>query len=361
MSNNDTTLSKTITFLRFPLIVAVVFIHTILLEVIINGNLLVSEGEFPIHDLICHVISGGLAQIAVPLFYFISGFLFFYHSDFSLRIYGQKLKKRVRTLLVPYLFWNIVVFLLTLATQLLLSSMTSGRHKLIVDYNWMDWLNLFWNYAKGMPVCYQFWFIRDLMIVCLFTPIIYWIIKYGKVYGILLLGGLWMFNLWPSVTGLSVTAFFFFSWGAWFGIHRRDFTESFHSLRWGAACLYIVLLTISTWLWHSQITDYPFVHKVGIIVGIVAVVSWTAYGFERKQLHASTFLAGSAFFVYAYHGMLITLIIKYWVKLLSPHSEWTMIIGYFLIPTVIVVLGIALYALLRKYFPAFTAVITGGR
>ena len=41
----------------------------------------------------------------------------FYHSDFSLETYGQKLKKRVRTLLIPYIIWNVVVFLLILLSQ----------------------------------------------------------------------------------------------------------------------------------------------------------------------------------------------------------------------------------------------------
>ena len=112
MSSNNDRLSKTIMFLRFPLIVAVVFIHTNLADVMINGRLLVNEGQFPIHDLFRHIITNELARIAVPLFFFISGFLFFYHTDFSMKMYKQKLKKRVRTLLVPYLFWNTVVFLI---------------------------------------------------------------------------------------------------------------------------------------------------------------------------------------------------------------------------------------------------------
>ena len=41
MSSNNDRLSKTIMFLRFPLIVAVVFIHTNLADVMINGRLLV--------------------------------------------------------------------------------------------------------------------------------------------------------------------------------------------------------------------------------------------------------------------------------------------------------------------------------
>lgn len=98
MSSNNDRLSKTIMFLRFPLIVAVVFIHTNLADVMINGRLLVNEGQFPIHDLFRHIITNELARIAVPLFFFISGFLFFYHTDFSMKMYKQKLKKRVRTI-----------------------------------------------------------------------------------------------------------------------------------------------------------------------------------------------------------------------------------------------------------------------
>lgn len=190
MSSNNDRLSKTIMFLRFPLIVAVVFIHTNLADVMINGRLLVNEGQFPIHDLFRHIITNELARIAVPLFFFISGFLFFYHTDFSMKMYKQKLKKRVRTLLVPYLFWNTVVFLLFFLTQIFFSSMTSGRNKLIVDYGWLDWMNLFWNYREGMPVCYQFWFIRDLIFVVLFVPVLYYFIKYCKAFAVVLLGGL---------------------------------------------------------------------------------------------------------------------------------------------------------------------------
>lgn len=53
MSSNNDRLSKTIMFLRFPLIVAVVFIHTNLADVMINGRLLVNEGQFPIYQKAC--------------------------------------------------------------------------------------------------------------------------------------------------------------------------------------------------------------------------------------------------------------------------------------------------------------------
>lgn len=360
--NDDVTLSKTITFLRFPLIVAVIFIHTNLSGVVINGALLEDGAQFHIYRLVHYIIKEDLSRTAVPLFFFFSGFLFFYHSDFSFWVYGQKLKKRVRTLLIPYIFWNIVVLLFTLLSQLFLSSMTSGRSRLIADYTWLDWLNLFWSHWDEMPICYQLWFIRDLMIVIIFTPILYYAIKYGKIVTLLILGGLWLaFDTSAKAPGFSLAAFFFFTFGAWYSINKQNFTVSFRFMRWPATFVYLSLVALDTWLWYRGVTGFPYINRLGIVVGLFAVISWTAYGIKKEDLHTSALLAGSSFFVYAYHGVPLAFVVKYWVKLLYPISESMMLLSYLLIPFFIAGIGVCIYALLRKYLPATTALITGGR
>ncbi len=360
-SYDDSVLSKTITFLRFPLIVAVVFIHTCLENVVIGGTVFVPEGQFPIYNVLHHIVTDELARIAVPLFFFLSGFLFFYRSEFSLKTYGLKLKKRVRTLLVPYLFWNIVVIVAVLAAQPFLSSLTSGQHTIDTGHNSTCWLNLFWDYKDGMPVCFQFWFIRDLMVVILFSPLVYGIVRYGNTLGIILLGGLWTFNLGFDRPGFSIAAFFFFSFGAWFSIRKHDFTADFRPFRWPATLLYLALALLDIWFMINKISDFPYIHNIGILAGIVAVVSWTSYGIERNNLHSNKILTQSSFFVYAYHGLPALLAVKCWVKFLSPMNEWTMVAGFFVLPLVLIGIGIGIYALLRKRLPAFTALITGGR
>lgn len=69
--------SKVISFLRFPLIVAVVFIHSQPHEVIIGGISLVDSNNLNTYTYVNFLISGVIARVAVPLFFFISGFLFF--------------------------------------------------------------------------------------------------------------------------------------------------------------------------------------------------------------------------------------------------------------------------------------------
>lgn len=72
--------SETISYLRLPLIVLVVMIHSKFDGVVVNGVDLMHEGSFPCYSTISTLISNIIASIAVPLFYFISGFLFFFQN-----------------------------------------------------------------------------------------------------------------------------------------------------------------------------------------------------------------------------------------------------------------------------------------
>lgn len=363
-STNNNTLSETIMFLRFPLIIAVVCIHTILEDSVIQGVSLRAENmRFPIHNTFFHILSDEISSIAVPLFFFISGFLFFYKtSSFTLEDYFRKLKKRIKSLFIPYIFWNLVGLFLVFLAQIFLSSFLSGRNKPLVDYSIIDWLNVFWDYGNGVPICSQFWFVRDLIIVVILSPIIYNFIKYTKIYGIVILGILWTFRLWFDIVSFSIVSFFFFSLGAWFSINRKDFTKVVSSLRWTSTTVYIALIVINTYLWYYKITNYSYLNNVGIIIGMITVISWTAFKLENNKIKPNAFLAASSFFIYAYHLMPIVLLIKVYMKVTNPYvSEFTMITGLLLIPFIIVSLGLGIYAVLHRYLPSFTALITGGR
>lgn len=359
--NENELLSKTIMFLRFPLIVAVVLIHTKLNNIAIGGHSMIKEGMFPIYDMFYFVISKEFAAVAVPIFFFISGFLFFYNCDMTTDIYIRKLRKRVRTLFVPYVIWNIIVLLLMFCTQLFLSSMTSGNNKLVVDYNWIDYLNIFWAHNGGMPICYQFWFIRDLMVTILFVPLLYFIIKHLGTVGLSLMGIFWIFNLGVKVPGFNISAFFFFSYGAWFSINKRNFVTDFNRWRIPVTFIYLIMVGVYACLWCNKIYVPSFLMNIEILIGLVFVITWIALGIRKQKFHISALLVGGSFFIYAYHGMFIPLFMKFWVKFLQPVNEFILISGYFIIPVLIIIIGLVLYSQLQKRLPLLTAIITGGR
>lgn len=96
--------------LRFPLIVGVVFIHNFESTVrLAGGNTLGTNHLSPLVEFTRNLISHSLAPAAVPAFFLISGYLFFAGFDFTTSAYIGKLRSRVRTLLVPLLFWNVLM------------------------------------------------------------------------------------------------------------------------------------------------------------------------------------------------------------------------------------------------------------
>lgn len=336
-----------------------ILIHTDLAGVVIGGSQMVTSDHL-LYTVIWHIISDEVARVSVPFFFFFSGFLFFSGlSSFSISAYWSKLKGRFHTLVVPYIFWNVVVILLFLALQILLPSLTSGAHKPILDYTFIDYLHAFWDGSDGYPICYQFWFLRDLIVTVIVSPLIYLLVRYLKMAGVLILGVAWFIGL-TAMPAVSLVAFFFFAAGGWLRLFEYDFTADTMKARKWSGLLYLSILVVNTFLWHYGSGIYLYMRNCGILIGMAAVIGWTAYGLQRERIHTNDTLSGSSFFIYAYHGMLIALLGKLWVKFL-PLTEGMLLLGYVLLPAIILTIGIGIYELLRHYFPRLTSVITGGR
>lgn len=348
---NEELQSKTISFLRFPLIVGVVLIHSQFKEVVFNGVNLMKDGSFPVYTNVSYLFSVILPQITVPLFYFMSGFLFFYKVIF----------------LVPYLLWNLLVIALYFLSQTLLLGLTSGNQKLIINYTFFDWLWAFWNTgrinhiadAAGYPICFQLWFIRDLMVVMLFSPLVYFLLKKLGIYAVMALGILWVFNLWFTIVGFSITAFFFFSSGAYFSIHGKNFVGIMKPFLLPSALCFTVLASIQ--LGFREEVWCSYIYYINVIVGIVLAITLSAYFIEKGKWRVNSFLSDSSFFIYAYHAMVLALVLKSLFKVFRPHTDAAVLIIYLVCPTMVIGIGLVLYYFLRKYWPKTTALITGGR
>lgn len=349
---NEEIQSKTIDFLRFPLIVGVVLIHAHLATNVLQ------ESHFVVYDTVSYLISDVVARVAVPLFFFISGFLFFYRSNsFSLSIYVCKLKKRIHSILIPYLCWNLIVILLYFLAQTFLPGLM-GETKLIIHYSVVDWLRAFWS-VKGDPVCYQFWFLRDLMVVIVFSPLIYIVIKYLNWFSAFILGILWYFNWWFSLSGFSIAALFFFSAGAYFGIQSCNFVVWLKPFFLPVTVIYVLLVFICVFFREQSWSRY--IHSLSILVGITFFITLSAHFLERGKWSVNPFLVGCAFFIYAYHGMPLILIQKISLKSLPFLNDWILFTVYFLSAGLIFLIGMFIYCLLKRYFPRFLKVMTGGR
>ncbi len=217
----DSIISKTISNLRFPLAVMVVYVHFFGAKINNENELLSPYYTFDsLYNIIRVYISYGLCQIAVPIFFLISGFLFYQNLEkWNWKVWKGKIHRRFYTLMIPYLIWNIVRYLFNI--------LPPGFH--IFHHEGFQaaclWIK---DYTQPMmlwamrdstyPIHVPFWFIRDLMVMVVLTPFFYPLIK-NKFLCRCLLGVLlvcYLLNLMPPIPGLSIESLLFFNLGGGF-------------------------------------------------------------------------------------------------------------------------------------------------
>ena len=110
--------------------------------------------------------------------------------------------------------------------------------------------------------------------------------------------------------------------------------------------------------------DYNFyIHKVGILLGVVSIVLITSYLLENKMVKVNHTLAHSSFFIFALHYMIISVIGKMAFVMLhvSDNNSYEMLALYFGTAILTILICLGLYVLLRRCTPRVCNVLTGGR
>jgi surface polysaccharide O-acyltransferase-like enzyme len=355
----DKNSSDRLSVLRFPLIVGVVFIHAYDTNVALSSGIVGIESQSYLSDFIRNFISQGIARTAVPLFFLMSGYFFFLGFSWSIENYRNKIYSRFRTLLVPFLFWNIItLFLLALAQSIPATKVFfSGTNALISTFSAYDYVNAIIG-LDHLPISYQFWFIRDLMVLVLLTPLIYLILK--RVPKMFLVGIflLWYSNYWPIYIPSAASLAFFYT-GAYFAYSNFSL---FVFDRFGPAILssYLFFLFIDT---ISKAYDFNnYIHKTGIVLGVVSALYVSNLIIQTKSIkNALIWAGGCSFFIFAVHEPLLTVLKKIIYKTVSPNSDVMILFLYIAIPIVVISLSILLYLTMKRITPKILNIISGGR
>ena len=335
--------------LRFPLIVLVVYLHA--------GDMPFSRDELsnvaPGWFLyVKDIVSDGLARSAVPLFFLISGFLLFFNFDGSFKSYQLKIKSRIKTLLIPYFFWNLSVLVAFAIGQSLdfTSRFFTGHIGMIADFGVFDYLNAFLG-LDGYPISYQFWFIRDLMILVLCS----WVI--GKFVNIYLCIALLIAILVSSdPDGTSwLSSFFYFYLG---GLFAKE-PSMLNKIR----KLFFLILPVYASLLVVLILGYTFIlidlRSLVVLLGVVLFVTWAINKKRDRTFDSLMAFGGYSFFVFAVHEPTLT-VLKKLIYFVSAGSEGLMV-AYFFAPVAAIGIGVGSYLVLRRLAPGFLATISGGR
>ena len=356
----DAESSTRLNLLRFPLIVGVVFIHAYDTSVnVAEGGIGVSETGFW-SDCIRNFISQGLARVAVPVFFLMSGYLFFQGFDESWDAYRAKWTSRVRTLLIPFLFWNLMVLLMIGVAQQVPATRTffSGKNAPVFTFDAFGYLNAIFGITRP-PIAYQFWFIRDLMLLVLLAPVVAFLDSNARVPSLAVLVGCWLLDVWPFRMP-SAEATLFFSVGVCLAKAGK---RIFWSDKYGAlfVSLYLPAVLLDSLVYRQYFG--PYLHRIGILLGVPAALFATKLlvTHHAKLQAAFLSLASASFFVYASHEPPLMIARKVSYKVLSPATSQGVLLLYFLNPILVLCSSLLLYRRLSRVFPGTIRLITGGR
>ena len=355
----DREVSLRLKLLRFPPIIGVIYIHAYNTAIGYAGGVL---GRTEVNDLTLWVrvfLSEGIARIAVPLFFLMSGYLFFATFHWSRQTYWHKMLSRLRSLFIPFLFWNLVGigFLAMMQAIPDIRPYFTGAGKLVADYSFSEVCTVVFG-VGGYPVAYHFWFIRDLMLLVLLAPVLAVIVRFVPIPFFLAVYLCWVSNSWPIYAPAAVGVLFF-SAGAFCGLNRRNI---FACDRFGPAIVlvFLPLLAIDVIWYDAWFNDY--IHRTAMIVGVLVALYLTRFAARSRRVSEALLALGSAsFFVYAAHEPLLGVLRMLAFKYIPLDGPYTILLLYLGIPILVMAILVCCHRLLNRICPRLLGVITGGR
>lgn len=366
--------------LRFPLALIVVFNHCFDIRDFSVGGEWMTIADFPLYATILSFIDAFLRGYSVPIYFFISGFLFFLWFQPSKKGYLGKLRRRVNTLLIPYIVWNAVAIVLMLVRVLPIFGSLSPFTEARANITPSSILSCFWTYDGSListtfaagameqevvrgtaPIDGPLWFIRNLMILVLLTPLIYWIIKKAKHYFLLLFTLLYIllpYSPIDDVYGL-LPSLYFFSWGAYLTIHHHDIALCFGRFFKTSMVLFPMLALLHVFSQYFIPEASITIKLLNTIVAPVFAYN-IAYWLLRKGIcKVHPFLVSAGMFLYVGHAMLVGPIAHLFMAFIPPLSSIAQIIIYSLTFVVASASLLIAFYLMRRFTPNLLKATTG--
>jgi surface polysaccharide O-acyltransferase-like enzyme len=368
--------SLRLNLLRFPAIIGVVYVHAYGTTVSYAGGTLGQAETNGLTEFIRNLLSQGLARIAVPLFFLMSGYLFFANFRWSKKTYAEKLRTRMQTLLVPMVFWNILGLALVALVQLFPSIQTVpyfiGSDNLVAQYTPIQYLNAILG-LKWYPFADHFWFIRDLLILALLAPVLAVILRFAALPFFIVVFFCWVCGIWPlpepvvmgwvfggwPIVLPAAMGLFFFSAGALCGINGQSL---FAFDKFGKTALLIYLpILLADAIWYKAWFNM-YLHRAGLVVGVAAALYATKLVMRCPRLQqALVTLGGTSFFVYAAHEPILGVVRTLAFKYIPLDWPYTMLLLYLAIPVLVMTPLVLLHRVLVVRCPRVLGIVTGGR
>ena len=265
----------------------------------------------------------------------------------------------MRTLVIPYFLWNLLALVFWGAKDYLVSLL---GHSVNTPFHfaWSELPNLFWFDC----VNYSMWFVRDLIVLTLFAPVIYLLLRVTRGYFVL---GLFILCLFVDasfhILGCGLRSFLFFSLGALVAMKSWDPIAKLKPLRVPSYVLWLVT-TFTLPLVFDQ-SYFPRLEIFYLMLAIASVVLLFASLQERAPRFVDSLqrMNKYVFFIYGAHTIVILSLVRE-VLIRIPFfasSSLGLIFAYLLTAGIDIALTLVAYQVMKRWAPRLLSVLCGGR
>ncbi|BDQ12697.1 acyltransferase family protein [Sediminibacterium sp. TEGAF015] len=362
-------LSQKFRFFTFISICLLGYVHGYNLNITYLAPYSTIEEPLSLTTFLEFLIANGLLRFRIPLLFLISGYLFAYYDN---RSYADSIKKRFKTLIIPYLLWSAIALLFTFLLQQ--NSYTAnivketgidqfGDNRPYLEIGWGGMLDR----LLFAPIAYQLWFILALFLYNLFYPVIKYCVQKAPIIWLAFTLLIWMVSV--QIFIFDGQGLFFFSIGIW-AQKKGVFLEK--RPEWLSTGIFFILFLglciIKTFMAFelepntgTTFFTLMILHRACIICGMIAI--W--YGIDpviKNTVQQKWFLQISnySFFIFALHVPLLPYLMKF--VIMSTEGIWlNRLLSYLLVPLVVMIFCILTGSIVKKYLPKTYLILTGGR
>ena len=338
----DQKISRRITFIGFIMTCVIVLFHCY------DGELSpISDTDREIY-LGINYLFATVSRLALCWFFAVSGFLLFRDYDLK-KNYTGKIKRRVFSLLVPYVLWEA-------AGGILNKSLLQNPGRVLA--------NIF--LLQKWPPIGPLWYMYAIFLFAVCSPVIYFLLKWKTPWGGVILFLLICVIVYYNDFSRGSFIFHFLSYGyvrsivtylpayltgCWFGIRERDRAGNPFT-----GCVLLLLAAVIAKHFYEDI----FLQTVNCVLPILMLYAFPTVPVEgrRKRLFNLSFL------MYATHSYLTVHLaprVRNVLLGITPETWVANFFARFIVLAAVIALAAVIWLVLSFACPPVLKVITGGR
>lgn len=305
-----------------------------------------------------------IGSVAAPGFFIVSGFLFFVNinKNDTIKVVINKMKKRWNTVLLPFLMWNAIYYIIKLIYELLITK------KWTFDGN--SFFDAVFNYADSPHL----WFLYQLILLIVITPIIFYVLKnkISSIIFLIIISILQILNI--RVYRINNDALIYFYVGAYLSSLYNKYDISLINkkgvlitlpLAIGSFFIYRFLMSLSFKGMNTAGLGIYFLVLMRLFCALSLFYFIDLFIDYRKKKDYLNY----TFFIYCFHYlvarfMLLIIYAVYYKKVMDAGTIPDIYISniYFVFTGVAVLVASITFAkIMKKIFPKYYNMLTGGR